>query len=114
MENSQYWKKRINELLHTCQDELQRATKIGKKMLSATKANSSLHELYEELGLLTVKAMEQGELTWENPKVKELIEKISSCKKDLEAIENEVNEIKFSGQQTGSPDDNVKGPSTDQ
>ena len=96
MENTPIWTKRFNDLVQTCHDELHRATKIGKKMLSATKANSSLHESYQRLGYLVVKAIEGGKLTWDDPEAKALIDKINTCKSDLETIEEEVNSIKFS------------------
>ena len=96
MYNPPRWKKRVNDLFYTCQEELQRATKIGKKMLSATKTSSTLHELYEELGLLTAQSIETEKLTWNDPKVKKIIENIKVCKEDLESIEEEVNKIKFS------------------
>ena len=102
MDNTPIWTKRFNELVQTCQDELQRATKIGKKMLSATKANSSLHESYERLGYLAAKAIEGGKLQWDDPEAAALIDKINTCRNDLEAIEEEVNVIKFSSDSTTS------------
>ncbi len=95
MDNSTQWKKRVNDLFQTCQDELHRATKIGKKMLSATKTSSSLHELYKELGILAAKSVEDGKLHWDDPKAVELINNINSCKKNLESIEEDMNKIKF-------------------
>ena len=95
MDNSTQWKKRVNDLFQTCQEELQRATKIGKKMLSATKTNSTLHELYEELGILVVQSIENGKLRWDDPKALELVKNINSCKQDIQSIEEEVNKIKF-------------------
>ena len=65
-------------------------------MLSASKINSSLKESYEELGILTAKAMEENEIVWENDSVKKILDTIKEYKKDLENFEGEVNEIKFS------------------
>ena len=103
MDSMPQWKHRFNELLNTCQDELQRATRIGKRMLSATKTNSSLHETYEELGHLTAQALEDGSLSWDNPKARELVERINAHRKELESIEEEVNHIKFPGPQQDDP-----------
>jgi len=95
MQKNQEWKSRVQELFQTAQDEFKRTTEIGKKMLTASKTNSSLHEAYEALGMLAVKEIERGNLEWNNPKVKELLEQISHCQKDLEDIESEVKKIKF-------------------
>ena len=53
-----------------------------------------LREYYEELGHLALKDFEAGSLNWENPKVKEIIENIKKLESNLEAIENDVTEIK--------------------
>ena len=90
------WKVKLNQMMQVCQGELKRTTDIGKKMLSASKTNSTLHESYEELGLLLVKAIKDGEITWDNPRVKEIMKTISGCEKDLEKMEEEVNTIRFS------------------
>lgn len=92
-----HWKERINDLVQTCQDELKKTTAIGKKMISASKTNSCLHESFEELGELVFKAMENGELNWDNPKAKEIIERVKECKSEIDSIEKEVNKIKFPG-----------------
>jgi hypothetical protein len=83
-------------MVQVCQDELKRTTEIGKKMLSASKTNTTLNESYEELGHLTFLAVESGEVKFENDRVKELINTIRSCEFDLEKIENDVNDIKKS------------------
>ena len=103
MESTPQWKQRFEDILATCQDELQRAGRIGKRMLSATKTNSTLHETYEELGHLTAEAMGDGSLKWDRPEALKLVEKINAQKKELESIEEEVNHIKFSGSQTHGP-----------
>lgn len=89
------WKKTFQKLVDSCQQEVKRTTEIGKKMLSASKTNSCLHESYEALGAYTLKAIKEGHLTWDDPKVRELIQTIESCEKDLEDIESEVNKIRF-------------------
>ena len=96
MENQSPWKARVQEILNVCQDELKRTTQIGKKMISASKTNTSLHESYEELGQLLVKALEKGEIEWDNLRVQSLIKKVKECEKNLDSIESELNKIKFS------------------
>ena len=80
--------------MRNCQDEITKATVIGKKMITATQANSDLHECYEELGKLAHKHLKAGLLEWENPRVDELLSDIERCEKDLLNIENEVQDIK--------------------
>lgn len=96
MTSSAEWKGRVQKMLQTCQGELKRTTEIGKRMLSASKTNSKLHENYEELGVLLVKAMESGEVKWDNARVQEIMSEIKICEKSLEEIEDEVNNIRFS------------------
>ena len=114
MQKQPHWKNRFNNIIQVCQDELKRTTEIGKKMLSASKTNSSLHESYEELGHIVAKAIESKELDWDNARAKELIEKINSCKSDLELIEDEVNKIKFASGpvDVSSTDDKSKKKTT--
>ena len=95
MQKQPGWQSRFQEILQTCQDEVKRTTEIGKKMLTASRTNTNLHEAYEELGHMAAKAIERGELDWANPKVAEILETIAECEKDLESIEDEVNKIKF-------------------
>jgi len=95
MQKNPAWKVRVQELLNVCHDEIKKTTEIGKKMLSASRTNTCLHDAYEELGQLTAEALESGELKWENAKAQELINTISSCEKDLELIDSEVSKIKF-------------------
>jgi hypothetical protein len=101
MKGTYPWKTKFQEIVNVCQEELKRTTEIGRKMLNATRANSQLHETYEELGQLLMKAMDTGELKWENPMVKELIERIKLLEQEMEEIESEMNKIKFSS----GPDD---------
>ncbi len=97
MQNNQsHWRVKVQELFQVCQDELKRTTEIGKKMLTASKTNTNLHDAYEELGVLVVKAIKSGSLEWDHPRVKELVHQIDNCEKDLEVIEEEVNKIRFS------------------
>lgn len=108
MQKTPQWKNKVQEILNVCQEEIKRTTEIGKKMLSASKTNTCLHESYEELGVLVVKAIKDGSLKWDNPRVKELINTIENCEHDLDEIESEVNKIRFSA----GPVDISKNPST--
>lgn len=96
MQRHPQWKSKVQEIFQTCQSEIKRTTAIGKKMLTASKTNSCLHEAYEELGMLVARAIEEGEIDWQNQRVDELLQTINSCQQDLEEIEVEVNKIKFS------------------
>jgi len=89
------WKDKVSEIFQTCQDELKRTTDIGRKMLTASRTNSSLHEAYEELGVLLACAIKNGELKWDNARVKELLNTVQNCEHNLDEIEDEVNKIKF-------------------
>jgi len=92
------WKIKVQEMLQICQEELKKTTEIGKKMLTASKASTTLRETYEELGLMVVNEMRKGSFKWENEKVEELLEKISLKEKELEEIEKEVKKIKVSSE----------------
>ena len=91
---SNEWQKKFKKIMRDCQDEITKATLIGKKMITATQTNSDLHEHYQELGKLAAKHLNAGLLEWENPRVDELLKDIEKCKKDLMHIENEVQEAK--------------------
>ncbi len=88
------WQKKFKKLVRDCQDEISKATVIGKKMITATQTNSDLNEHYQELGKLAYKHLHAGLLEWENPRVDELLKDIEKCKNDLMHIENEVQEAK--------------------
>lgn len=95
MEKPSEWKMKFQEIYQLCSEELKKTTEIGKKMLSASKTNSNLHEAYEELGILAAKALKNKELQWENPRVEKLLKTIDGCQTDLNSIEKEVNDIRF-------------------
>lgn len=90
----QEWKLKLHKLMRECQDEISKATVIGKKMITASQTNSCLHENYEELGRLAAKHLKAGILEWENPRVNELLEEIKKCENDLHHFESEVKDIK--------------------
>jgi len=95
MQKHPEWRSKVQEIFQVCQDEIKRTTEIGKKMLSASKTNSSLHASYEELGSLVFKAIEEGTLEWDHPRVKDLVKTINKCESELDDIEKEVNKIRF-------------------
>jgi hypothetical protein len=96
MDTSSPWKAKVHSILQACQEEFKRTTQIGKKMLSASKVNTCLRESYEELGKYTAECLEKNELQWDNGRAQELLQTIQECRKTLEEIEGEVNQIKFS------------------
>lgn len=96
MENKNDWRNKFQEIFQVCSEELKKTTEIGKKMLNASKTNSTLHESYEELGVLALDAIKKNEITWDNEKVQSLIKTIESCESELTDIEKEVNNIRFS------------------
>jgi hypothetical protein len=98
MDKSTDWQKKVQEMFQLCSGELKKTTAIGKKMLSASRTNANLHEAYEELGVLVAEALKNGELEWENEKVKSLLKKVEGCESDLSSIEKEVNDIRFSNE----------------
>jgi hypothetical protein len=99
-QDAQKWKLRVQQLLQNCQDELKKTTEIGKKMLSASKANTTLKNSYEELGMLAEKAINIGEIDWNSSQVQEILGKIKDAKESLEHIEDEVQQIKFAAGNT--------------
>ncbi len=90
------WKNKVQDILHTCQEELKKTTEIGKKMLSASSTNSELHSAYEELGHYVKNKIEKNEMNLEDEKVHEIIGLIKEKENTLEEIEKEVRKIKIS------------------
>ena len=89
------WRTKMQDVLQTCQDEIKKTTEMGKKMLQASRANSSLHEAYEELGKLAMAEITAGNLKWEEVKVQELVTKIKNYEANLQDLEKEISRIKF-------------------
>ena len=90
--NSQALKEKVDAFVQLCRDEVQRAAKIGKKMIDASKANSSLRNLYSDLGELVAKTDPQE---WvQNAAINELLAAIKTCQGELQRINDEVKEIK--------------------
>lgn len=94
MSDDTNWKDKFQDILNTCQEEFKRTTLIGKKMINASKTNTVLKESYEELGSILYKAILLNEHEWDNNQVHKIIDRIKNCEKDLENIEQEVQEIK--------------------
>ncbi len=86
--------KKFTELVSIAGQELKKTTAIGKKMISASRSNSSLHDCYEQLGILVMKEVNSGQLKWENKKAHELIKEIEGLKNELEQFEEDVQKIK--------------------
>ena len=106
MSKSSDWKNVMSEIFNTCQDELKRTTEIGKKMISASRMNSVLNETYQNLGKITVQAIREGKLDWDDPEVEEILKHITQFEKDIEDIEGDVYKIKFP--ETQKPKDKNK------
>ncbi len=85
----------IREMLTQFQKEVMKTGKIGKKMLTASRTNAHLKETYEELGRMVCESIKKGELEWGHPRLKQMIQIVEACQKDLEEIENQVQKIKF-------------------
>ncbi|MEC8623541.1 MAG: hypothetical protein VXY34_01880 [Bdellovibrionota bacterium] len=96
MDNNPNWSKKVMQVLQHAQEELKKTTEIGKKMISASKTSSELHEAYEELGKLVYKGLKGESLSLEDPRLGEFVEKIDDLQEELGDIESEVNKIKFS------------------
>jgi hypothetical protein len=94
MNNKEDWKKKLSDVLESCQGELRKTTEIGRKMLVASRRNSELKEAYEMLGLMALKDVRSEQLNWSNDKAQELIAKIDKYEEELENIEDDVQNIK--------------------
>jgi seryl-tRNA synthetase len=92
------WKDRFNDLVNSAQVEIKRTAEIGRKMLSASKTNSSLVDSYQALGRLIYKDIKENRLKLDSVKVKTLVESIDSLTNQLEDFEQDVQKIKKRGQ----------------
>ncbi|MCY4643299.1 MAG: hypothetical protein OXB88_01640 [Bacteriovoracales bacterium] len=88
------WKEKFSDFINICQGELKKTTKIGQKMLSASKTNTELHKTFEDLGKYTRDQILQEKLSWNDDKVKNLLRKIETYERNLEEFEKEVKDIK--------------------
>ena len=94
MNNSNDWKKRLSDVLNSCQGELKKTTEIGRKMLAASRRNSELKEAYEMLGLMAMSDVKNGKMQWNNTKAMDLIKKIEKFEEELQKMEGDVQDIK--------------------
>lgn len=92
--NNNDWKDKFQGLLNSCQSEIKRTTKIGMKMLHASQSNVQLHEKYEELGQLVLKAHEEGILELKDAEALKIIEDIKHLESELHQFEKDVKDIK--------------------
>jgi hypothetical protein len=92
--NNESWKKKAKSLFQTCESEFRRTTAIGMKMLHASKTSTDLHESFEELGQLVFQAIKTGELNWEHPRARQLVEQITQLDETLKEMEVQVQELK--------------------
>ena len=88
------WKAKLQDMIKGAQIELKRATKLGKKLVTASHTNSELHQTFEELGKLTRDSIKLGHLDWEHVQAKKLLKKIDQLEKEMELLEDEVQKIK--------------------
>ena len=96
MDNNPNWSKKFIQVLQHAQDELKKTTEIGKKMISASKTSSELHDAYESLGKHIYKLLKEKNLNPDDPELDSFVEKIDDLHEELGDIESEVNKIKFS------------------
>lgn len=89
-------REKFNKVLSLFHFNIFKTTRIGKKLLTASRTNAHLKETYEELGRIVEQELASGEVTVNSPRVKTLLHTISACKKDLEHLEKQVNKIRFS------------------
>jgi hypothetical protein len=92
--NNDTWRKKALGVLQACETELRRTTAIGVKMLHASRASTELHETYEELGKMAIKAMEEGELDWPSLRVKSLVNRARELEAELSDMEVQVRDLK--------------------
>ena len=93
-ENKPDFRAHLMAFLKYCQTEINKAVRIGKRMLYASKLNNERRAYLIQVGLLAVDDLKNSALHWENPKVTELISSIAACEKQIEELEGEVQEIK--------------------
>lgn len=87
---------KLKRFICGCHQEINRTTKIGQRMISASKVNSDLHKNYEELGRSMARAYENGQIEFPNSQSKALYYQIVQDEKELQEIQREINKIKFS------------------
>lgn len=111
MKRRSQFKGQFNFWLLNLHKEIMKTGAIGKKMLTASRTNSDMKESYENLGRLLERAVENGEVDWDSPKMRALIHNIKACKKDLKEIEQKINVIKFASIDYKIPEDHNQSKS---
>jgi hypothetical protein len=91
-----YLSAKLKEWISFWEVTLFKTTKIGRKLLRASRTNAHLKETYESLGRYVELNLKEGTLKENDPKIKSLMHTIEACKKDLVHLENQVNKIRFS------------------
>lgn len=89
-------KKNNTGFWETLKREILKTTLIGKKMFSATKETTILKDLHEVLGYTLVKKIREKKIQIEDLEINEIIKKIDTHEESLDALEQDVNEIKAS------------------
>lgn len=97
MKKKSQLKGKFNFWLLNFHKEIKKTTEMGKKMLTASRINTHMKDIYEELGKLLERGVDNGDVDWDSPRLRALLHEIKACKKDLEEIERAMNNIKFSG-----------------
>ena len=90
------WKEKLQKIYGLCQHEIKKTTLLGKKMISASRVNTSLNQAYEELGKLAYLSMKNSSLNWGNEDAKELIGLIDQFEMQMHGHEEEIKNIKSS------------------
>ena len=92
--DNEKWKEKFSDFITTCQGELRKTTEIGKKMLSASRINTELHETFEALGKHAREQIREQKLQWSDNRVDQLLKKIETCERGLKEFEDGVKDIK--------------------
>jgi hypothetical protein len=89
-------KKNDTGFWETLKREILKTTLIGKKMFSATKETTILKDLHEVLGYTLVNKIREKKILLDDPEINEIIKKIDTHEESLDALEQDVNQIKAS------------------
>ena len=84
-------KQKVQDLALKFQAEVKKAAQIGVKMISASKTNSALNDLYQDVGRLVYEGKERN-----SEEVQKIFAQIKEKIDELSAIDSEVEEIKKS------------------
>jgi len=89
-------KKNDTGFWETLKREILKTTLIGKKMFSATKETTILKDLHEVLGYTLVNKIREKKILLDDLEINEIIKKIDTHEESLDALEQDVNQIKAS------------------